>query len=55
MRKNCKLCTEKFNPKLIRVTDLLLIIDKAIRGGFTQAAKRYAKANNKYMGRPIQF
>ena len=28
---------------------MLLMFDKSIQGGITQAVKRYAKANNKYM------
>ena len=29
--------------------DMLLMVEKDIRGGIIQAAKHYAKTNNKYM------
>ena len=44
-------CLKKTGVKLELLTDydMLLMIEKALRGGICQATHRYAKANNKYV------
>ena len=48
-RKDCELCPDEFRVELLTNIDMLLMVKKGIRGGITQAVKRYAKADNKYM------
>ena len=47
-----KACLKRTGIKLelLADPDMLLMFERGIRGGFTQAVRKYASANNKYMG-----
>ena len=47
----CQSCLKKIRVKVKLLTnnDMLMMIEKGIRGGMCHAIYRYAKANNKYM------
>ena len=47
--KACLKCTE-IKLELMTDPDMLLMFERRIRGGITQAVRKYASANNKYMG-----
>ena len=46
-----RVCLKKTGVKLELLTnnDMLLVVEKGIRGGICHAIHRYAKANNKYI------
>ena len=48
----CRACLKRTGIKLELLTDpdMLLMFERGIRGGITQAVRKYASANNKYMG-----
>jgi len=49
--KNYGLYLTKTELELLSDHDILLLIKKGIRGGISMVSKRYAKANNRHMGK----
>ena len=47
--KACLKCTG-IKLELLTDPEMLLMFERRIRGGITQAVRKYASANNKYMG-----
>jgi len=50
---DCMLITTKQKIELLRDVDMLLMFERAKRGGISQCSNKYSKANNKYMGKNI--
>ena len=48
-RKESELCPDNLRLELLTDIDMLLMVEKGIQGGITQAVKGYAKANDKFM------
>ena len=48
-RKEFEVCPGEFRLELLRDIDMLLTVEKGIRGRTNQAVKSYARPNNKYM------